>query len=223
MDFLKQIENWLTTWAGSVPLEIFVFVGGLVEEIVAPIPSPLVAATAGTLASAQGRGLSYLLYIALIASFSKTLGALLFYFVADKAEDLILKRFGKFIGFSHKEVESIGKHFNNTRKDDFVLVILRAIPIMPSTPISIVCGFIKLNLRTFIQSTFIGFFVRNLTFLYIGYVGFSTYQELLQGFDSLESFITLVIAAILVLVLAIGYYKRGKGNLMEWLKEKFKF
>jgi len=225
MQILYSIENWVITLSEHVPLGVFVFVGSIIEEIVAPIPSPLVMATAGTLAFAQGKEVLYLVFLSVIASAGKTLGCYFFYFLADKTENVILGRFGKLIGFSHKEVEGLGRHFNHTRKDDFVLILLRAIPVMPSTPISIICGFIKLDKITFIRSTFIGYFFRNLMFLYIGYVGLSTYHQMLQGFDNLESLITMFIGATLVVIIGIGYYKRGKGDLHKSLVaigDKFK-
>ncbi|MGI5825980.1 MAG: DedA family protein [Patescibacteria group bacterium] len=220
MSIFVTLEQLLVSWAHVVPLEVFAFIGSVVEEIVAPIPSPLVMATAGTIAKAQDRTWLYLGLIALISAVSKTLGCLFFYFFADKAEDLVSRRLGRFLGFSHKDVENIGKHFNGTRKDDLVLILLRAFPIMPSTPISVVCGFIKLNLRTYIQSTLIGAFIRSSIFLYLGYSGLEIYHSLLDGIDNAQSLMNIVIALALAGLLGFLYYKRGKGDLFEWLKRK---
>lgn len=215
----EALQQNLINFAQVVPLEVFAFLGSILEEIVAPIPSPFVMTSAGSLIAAQNRNLVMIFWIAAVASAGKVIGQVFFYVLADKAEDLVINKLGKYIGFSHKEVENIGKHFNGSRTDDIVLAILRAIPIMPSTPISLVAGFIKLNMRTYIVSSFIGNFVRSLTFLYIGYEGLTA---LTHGIDSLESVMKIVVLLALGVIVLIIYYKRGKGGFNDFLKKKLK-
>lgn len=215
---MDQIINLIKTLANIIPLDMFAFVGSLLEEIVAPIPSPLVMTTAGTLAHTQNHTLLYLLWLALIASFGKTIASWLYYVLADKTEDLILTRFGKFIGISHKEVESIGKHFNGTWRDDVVLLVVRALPIMPTSLVSVVCGFIKLNMRTYLQSTFIGYFIRSFIFLYLGYTGMATYGNAEESISNIESLIKIALVFGLVILLGWIFYKRSKGKIHNWLK-----
>lgn len=214
-----QLESILHAFATAVPVPIFAFVGSILEEIVAPIPSPFVMTTTGTLLAASEAMLSSIIVIALIAAAGKTLGCIVFYILADKAEDVVIKKYGRYLGFSHTQIESIGKHFQGGWKDDVLLVVLRAIPVMPSTPISLVAGFIKLNMRTFIVSSFIGNFIRALTFLYIGYEGLTALNE---GIDSLESIVKILVVLALGAVFAYVYYKRGKGDLHEVIKKKLK-
>lgn len=213
----KGIEIWLIALAGKIPIGLFAFFGSIIEEIVAPIPSPLVMTTVGSIAFVQHKPLVFLLLMALIATVGKTIGCLFFYFVSDKVEDIIIPRFGKFIGVTHKDIEGIGKHFNGTWKDDVILIILRAIPVMPSTPISLACGFIKLDIKTFIRSTMIGAYIRSLTFLYLGYAGMST---ITSGIESTKSIIEIIVAILIVIFFAFIYIKRGKGNLLENLRKK---
>lgn len=222
MSFFVSLEHYLVALASQVPLELFAFVGSVIEELVAPIPSPLVMATAGSIAQAQGKTFAYLALIALISAASKTFGCWFFYFIADKVEDIFSRRWGKLLGFSHKDVEKIGSQFDGTRKDDLILILLRAFPIMPSTPISLACGFIKLNLRTYLQSTLIGAFFRSAFFLYLGYSGLEIYRSILEGIDSAQSVMNILIVLLLGGFLAWVYYKRGKGELFEWFKRKIK-
>lgn len=216
---IETLQAYLISFAQVVPLEIFAFLGSILEEIIAPIPSPFVMTSAGTFIAAQNRNLVTIFWIATISSIGKVFGQVFFYVLADKAEDFVLNKIGKHIGFSHKEVESIGKNFNGSKTDDIVLAILRAIPIMPSTPISLVAGFIKLNMRTFVVSSFIGNFIRSLTFLYIGYEGLTA---LTQGIDSLESLVKIGLLLVLGVAVLIIYYKRGKGGFNDFLKKKLK-
>jgi membrane protein DedA with SNARE-associated domain len=221
MSIFAIAEQSLLSFAHQVPLEVFALAGSFVEELVAPIPSPIVMATAGSLAKAQNQGLIFLVWIALISSLSKTATGWIFYFFADKMEDFVSRRFGRWLGFSHKEVESIGKYFDGTRKDDLALILLRAFPLMPSPPVSVACGFIKLNIWTYLRSTIIGSFFRSLIFIYLGYSGLEVYHSLLEGIDSVESVVNIIIALVILAVFGFIYYKRGKGDLHQWLKKKF--
>ena len=215
---MEKIIGLIKTLANTIPLDAFAFIGSFMGEIIAPIPSPLVMTTAGTLAQTQNQTLFYLFWLALAASFGKTFASWVYYVLADKAEDLILTRFGKFIGVSHNEIESIGKHFNGTWRDDVILLVVRAIPIMPTSLVSVVCGFIKLNMRTYIQSTFIGYFIRSFIFLYLGYTGMATYGNLSNDFVSIESFVKIIGGVGLIIFLGWIFYKRGKGKIHDWLK-----
>jgi len=215
MSFIKNIEAFLLVFATKVPLGLFVVVGALLEEIIAPIPSPLVGVTAGSIAAAQGRGIAYIFLIGLLAAAAKTLGCYLFYFVADKAEDIITNRFGKFLGFSHKEIEGIGKLFNGTIRDEIILAVIRAIPIMPTTPVSVACGFIKMKVRSYLIATFIGNYIRGMMFIFVGYSGLSVFESMISGVNNMESIMNVVIVFVLVAFLGFVYYNRKKGSFFH--------
>ena len=208
MDIVSTIITQLEIYATKIPIELFVLLGSFIEEIIAPIPSPFIMTLSGSIAKAQQHTLTYLLILAVIGSFGKTLASWILYAIADKAEDIIITKYGRFFGVSHKEVESIGKMFNKGWKDNFFLFIARAIPIIPSSPISVVCGIIKLNLKTYLLSTFLGTIVRNLLYLYVGFIGLSSFEDMMEGLDSLESIIQLIIALGIIGVIIWAYYKR---------------
>ncbi|OGC47144.1 hypothetical protein A2886_00660 [candidate division WWE3 bacterium RIFCSPHIGHO2_01_FULL_42_13] len=217
--------GYLTHLATKIPVTIFVTVGAFVEEVIAPIPSPLVMTLAGSIAEAQGRPVVFLLLLALLGAAAKTLGSWVVYFVSDKAEDLVLGKFGKFLGVSHKEVEGIGKLLSGGIKDDLILFLLRAIPIVPTAPVSIVSGLLKLKLRTYLNSTFWGTLVRNILYLYLGFSGFTTLESLNEGLETWESVGYVIIFALLA-VLVIWFYQRrrsgGGDSFIENLQKRFK-
>ncbi len=206
---------YLEMLASLIPLELFTFVGTIIEEILAPIPSPFVMGITGSITRAQGNPLSYLLIITVIGAVGRVVGTSFLYFVSDIAEDIIIGRFGNFIGISHNEVEKIGAKFNGTFKDYFTLTLLRAIPVLPSSPVSVICGVIKLPYKVFAVGTFIGSLFRNLFFLYIGYTGLAATESFARGLDSAENIGKIVF----VLILTGGYYyyyrKREKGELFQ--------
>ncbi len=205
------IINFLVDIANKTPIEAFVLIGSFVEEVIAPIPSPLVMTLAGSIAEAQGKTLPSLFLLALLGAFAKTVGSWIIYVVSDKAEDLVIGRFGKFLGVSHKEVERIGKLLNSGGiKDDIVLFLLRAIPIIPTAPVSIVSGLVKLNLRTYLNSTFWGTMVRNILYLYLGFSGLTTLEALNEGFETWETLGYIVLFVLLVVGVGWMYFRRGK-------------
>ncbi len=214
---MEQIISLIKTLATTIPLDGFAFIGSFVEEIIAPIPSPLVMTTAGTLAQTQNHTLLYLFWLAAVASLGKTIAGWVYYVLADKAEDIMLTRFGKVLGFSHTEVENIGKHFNGTWKDDVILLVVRALPIMPTALVSVVCGFIKLNMRTYLQSTFIGYLIRSFIFLYLGYTGIAAYGNISANIISIESVAKLSIAVVLIMILGWVFYKRYRRSSKDWV------
>lgn len=208
---MTQLEGF----ASRTPLELFSLLGAFIEELIAPIPSPFVMTLAGSITKAHQKALWYLLVVAIIGSFGKTLAGWILYFITDKAEDLVMTKLGKFFGVTHESIEKLGKYFAGGKKDAIVLGIMRSIPIMPSSPISIMCGFLKINIKTFIIFTFLGSIIRNLFFLYLGYTGLAASESITQGIDSFETIGKIVFMAILLAGLFWGYKNREK-----WLNAK---
>lgn len=218
MSIINQLTDQLTVYANLVPLEIFVFLGAAIEEILAPIPSPIVMTIAGSLAVAQGKIWTDLVILALIGAVGKTLGCYILYIASDKLEDIVIGKFGKFFGLSHKEIESLGMHFSGGLRDDIIIFLARAIPIVPTAPVSIVCGAIKIRLRTYLVSTFLGTIIRNMFYLYLGYVGLASYEKVIGQFESLEKIATVTLGLALVGGIAVIWYAKNKDKLFEKLK-----
>ncbi len=205
----------------QIPLELYVFFGGFVEELIAFIPSPLIMVSAGSLAFKQGHSFSYTLFLVLLVAVSKTIGSLVIYCLADKLEDIFLLKFGKFFGVSHKEVEAIGKRFDKTWKDDFLVFFLRAVPVFPGTPVAVISGLIKLNLKTYIGATFMGVWVRSLFFAVIGYYGISQFNDLFASIENIVKF--LLVLTVFLFGLYFVYRKKDqvRSRLLKLFKKMF--
>lgn len=210
-NFINQLIEYLNQISNVVPLPVFTFIGALIEEIIAPIPSPIVMTLAGSMAAANNSTLLYLILLAFTGSVGKTIGAYVIYYLSDKAEDIIISKFGKFIGVSQKDVETISKKLNTGKRDDLVLFLLRAIPIVPTAPVSVVCGLIKIKLKTYLWTTFLGTLVRNVIYLYLGFTSLNAVENINSEIDNLEKF---GYAIVLVLVGGIFFYiyKMKKKN-----------
>lgn len=220
MPFIDSATVYLEQFAMRVPVELFVFVGALVEEIIAPIPSPVIMTLGGSIAATQQKTLVFLLLLAVLGAVGKLIGSWLMYVVADKAEDLLITRFGKLLGVSHKELERLGQHFGKGNKDFLLIFLARVVPVMPTAPISVIAGLIKLPLKTYLTASFLGYIGRNLFYLYVGYVGYDSYKNVLSGLDSMESAMQVLIVGMLVGIIGYMYYKRGRTDVMSVLKRK---
>jgi len=207
-----NLEVMVENAAKNLSLEMFMVLGGLVEEIIAPIPSPIVGMTAGSIAQYQNMGYGYLAWLAALGAVGKTLGALVLYFAALKFEDFMLLKFGKFLGISKAQVDKLSARLNHGWKDDVTLTVLRALPFMPSSILSVGCGLLKIRMRTILISSLVGNFFRNCVFLYIGYAGKSSYESLLNGMDSMESVMKIVLLGALAGLVGWVYLKRSKDN-----------
>lgn len=214
IDYLRQLSE-------SVPLIPFAFLGGLAEEIVAPIPSPLVMMMVGGMINSQNKGMLMLVMVSFLAAIGKTIGSWLIYVVSDKAEDVVTTRLGKWLGVGEGDLEDIGEYFDNTWKDDVLLAILRAIPLIPGAPVAVVCGIIKLNMVTYLRSTLIGTFVRSLMFGFAGYFGMGYGSKFLEGVELLESAGKIILLLGMVVGVIGFYYLRERGGVDKWIKKQF--
>ncbi len=211
------IIEYLHSISQTVPLPIFVSVGAAIEEIIAPIPSPLVMTLAGSLSAASGSHWLTLVYLAIIGSLAKTVASYIVYIVSDKAEDLVLGKFGKFLGVTHKEVEKLGSQLSGGWKDDLVMLALRAIPIIPTAPVSIISGLLKINLVTFFWTTAVGYAIRNYFYLYLGASSAYALESLNEGLGSVEKIGYLIIFVLLVVLTIFFYKQRQDDNIIAKL------
>lgn len=204
------LETSLISLIDRIPLEFFVFVASFVEEVIAPIPSPTVMMLSGSFAQLQGYFLPGLITLALIGAVGKTIGAIIVYFIADKAEDIVIGKFGAFFGVSREDVESLGKKFGNGSRDYLILTVLRALPIMPSSVVSVGSGILKIPLRLYIISTFLGTILRDGVYLYVGYVGTDMLKSLVDRSSHIESYVELIVGIGVLAALVFLYVKRDK-------------
>lgn len=212
MQLIAEFTQMLASFSNTVPLPLFVTLAAFVEEVIAPIPSPFVMTISGSLIAAQGQGLVFLVAMAVLGSLSKTMGSYIIYFIADKLEDVVINKFGKFLGVTHNDTEGIGKMFGKGMRDDVTIFLMRAIPIMPTAPVSVVAGILKFDLKTYLLASFMGLIVRNIFYLYLGYVGIGALESINSNLQSLE---TIGYGALFIFLVGLTlwfYTKRRAGD-----------
>ncbi len=214
MDILKNIIDWVLEIIARYGL-LGVFIGSALEEIIAPIPSPLVMMSSGAALLGQYNDISVglvtnMFLIAIIGSFGATLGSYVIYTLGYVGGKPVIDKTKKLTGVSWDDIQNFQSKLDGTKKDELTIMLLRSVPVMPSVVIAVSCGVLRIHPLSYFVSFFCGGFVRNIIFLIIGWQMGSAY---LQGADSLESITSIVskaIAAILVAVLVYMYWRRFK-------------
>ena len=214
MSIIDQIIAWLTHLSQTINLQLFVVIGSFLEEIIAPIPSPFVMTTAAALAQAQGYVFMQLFILVAVASAAKTVSSYIIYFAADKLEDLVVGKLGKYIGLSHKLIEQIGSFLTGTWIDDLLMIVARALPFIPTSLVSAGAGVIKYNKRSFIVTTFLGVMIRNAFYLWVGYFGMTALENFWLQNKSNPVFIGLMGVTLVGLLYSLF-------KLKDYLFEKF--
>lgn len=210
--YFEPLLQWLTNLATHVSVEFFVVIAGFLEEIIAPIPSPFVMTTAAVIAKAQQLSPLHVAFIVLLATVAKTASSYLIYFIVDKAEDVVVGRYGKFFGVSHEGIERIGKMLNKSWWDDVLLFFARAIPLVPTSVVTVVAGVIKYNPRSFILMTFLGGIVRNLFYLWIAYFGLNIIDSIVDHFAQNPA---LLVVLFIIGLAGLVFLFRAKDALWE--------
>ncbi len=201
----SALESALIGYIDAVPLEVFVFVASIVEEVIAPIPSPTVMVLSGTFAQAQEYALMSLIPLAIIGAIGKTLGALTVYAISHKVEHIFVGKFGKFFNVSHSDIAAFGSKLTGGMRDYVLLTFLRALPIMPSVVMSVGGGVLKIPLPLFIVSTFFGTIIRDGFYLYAGYVGAKAFVAIISQSTHVE---TVIEVGIALCILGFVLYKK---------------
>jgi membrane protein DedA with SNARE-associated domain len=201
------LEHALASYIYVVPLELFVFVASILEEIIAPIPSPTVMMLTGYFAQVQGASLYALIPLVVIGTIGKTIGATVVYMLADTAEDIVVGKFGKFFNIEKDDIEKFGKKLQGGFRDYVILSVLRAMPFVPSTVISVGSGVLKIPKTVYVVSTAIGTLFRDSFYIYAGYVGLELLRSIIETASIYETYIEICVA---VLVVSFVLYKKFK-------------
>lgn len=204
---MQAILDWLTHLAETTNVTWFSAVGSFLEEIIAPIPSPFVLTTSGALADAHDFTWLQIAGLLIIVSLAKTLASWIIYVFADKSEDFFFAKFGRFLPITHKQIEHIGAYLSGTKWDDFLLLLARSAPFVPSVAISVAAGAIKYNMRSYLIMTFLGSIVRSAFYFWIGYIGTEQATRLISEIKGSPAAIVAVVLLGIVVIIALARVK----------------
>lgn len=189
-----------------------VIIGVLAETFLMPIPSPLIPLAAGFIVlpqeiSIQEAVLQSFFIIGLAGAVGATLGAFFGYGIGYFGGRPIIERYGHFFGFSWNEIEKFSIKMRGKVTDEAALIISRAIPVIPLSPISLLAGLIRLNPMKFAICTFIGTVPRFFTLGLLGWLTGETYMKLAEILGFYET-LTLILIIVSIIIFSIIYKKR---------------
>ena len=191
------------------------FLGGFIEQIIVPIPSPIITMAGGAFLINIGLPIFETIWqifvkVSIPYTIGATIGTSLVYLIAFYGGKPLIDTFGKYIGISWKLIEKVRQDFQKTIKDELFILIACTIPVVPVSLVSAFCGGFKIKPAKFYPMVFLALLIRATILGFIGFQMGETFTSLAHGLDKIESVLTIIGAG---LILGFLYLKREK-----WIK-----
>ena len=195
-----------------------VFFAAVLEEIIAPIPSSLVAMFAGFFLLSVNENIigvisSAIFTVAIPMSIGISVGSLVPFALAYFGGKPAILKWGKWFGIEWASIEKLEANYTKGYADELVLFTVRALPIVPSVAISAFCGVIRYPVRTFLIVTFLGSFVRSFIMAIIGWQVRDAYIVFAGVISQIETFILACIIVSIALFMVYSWNKRKKQSV----------
>jgi len=196
---------------------VSVVLAGLAEQVIVPIPSPIVPMAAGFFFVPKNiSGLSRVskeifLKAALPFAIGSTIGSTMVYLLAWFGGQWLINKLSRWLEITWDDVEAVkSKYFKGRFIDELVIFLSRAIPVVPSVLFSAACGAVRINPLTFYLATGLGLLARG---FFLGWLGWQSGEALFAisgGLDKWETIITISLLVISGIFLIWAYSKREK-------------
>jgi membrane protein DedA with SNARE-associated domain len=196
--------------------QLSVFIGVMIEQIIVPIPSPLIIMGAGAILispelSIPSAFLQIIWIIVLPGTLASTLGSYIGYSISYYGGKALVDRFQRFLGVDWKEIENLEKRFRG-KKEAWSLFLFRAIPVFPISLVSVFAGLFHIPIRPFTLYTFLGSVFRCLFLAFVGWWIGATYEKVATRLDSVETIISILMLIGMGMALVFLYYKFRRGT-----------
>ena len=190
--------------------QLAVFVGVMIEQIIVPIPSPLIIMGAGAILilpnlSIPDAFLQILWIIVLPGAIASTLGSYIGYMISFYGGKALVLRFQRFLDVDWDEIGNLEKRFQG-KMEALSIFLSRAIPVFPISLVSIFAGLLRIPLKTFTVYTFLGSIFRCLFLAFVGWWIGATYEKVATRLDSVETMVSIVMLIAMVGILGYLYY-----------------
>ncbi len=213
MSMISGLTDWIMELMKNHG-QISVFIGTIIEQIIVPIPSPMIIMGAGAILIFPGLSipnafLEILWIIVLPGSIASTLGSYFGYMISYHGKKALVVRFQHFLGVDWEEIGNLEKRFQG-KKEALVIFLSRAIPVFPISIVSIIAGLLRVPLKSFTIYTFLGSIFRCFFLAFVGWWAGATYEKVATRMDSVETFISIGILLGMVGSLGYLYYRLRK-------------
>ncbi len=207
---ISEITQWIMdSMRGHGQLAVFI--GVLIEQIIVPIPSPLIIMGAGALLilptlSIPNALLQILWIIVLPGAIGETLGSYIGYSVSYYGGRALVVRFQRFLDVDWQGMANLEKRFKG-KKEVVSLFLCRAIPVFPISLVSVFAGLLRIPLKPFTIFTLCGAVFRC---FFLGFVGWwigATYEKVATRLDSIETIVSILMLIAMAVILGYLYLK----------------
>ena len=194
--------------------QLSVFVGVMIEQIIVPIPSPMIIMGAGAILILPGLSITnaaaqILWIIVLPGAIASTLGSYIGYLISFYGGRALVIRFQRFLGVDWEEIANLEKKFHG-KKEAVTIFLSRAIPVFPISLVSIFAGLLRIPIKPYTLFTFLGSIFRCFLLGFAGWWIGATYEKVATHLDSLETIISIVLMIGMGATLGYLYYRLRK-------------
>lgn len=173
-----------------------VMLGMVIEEVIVPIPSPVIPMAAGALlidaTGLAGAVFQALFLIALPASIASVVSSYFVYSIAYFGGKPVVEKYGKWLDISRENVEHVEKHFDSGNEKYYV-ALFRAIPVVPLSLISGSAGLFRMGWKQYGIWSFIGMVPRNFFLALIGWYVGDGFEAVASRIDTASTWVLLFI------------------------------
>src|SRR4030042_2876421 len=202
---ISEITQWIMELMRTHG-QLSVFIGVMIEQIIIPIPSPMIIMGAGAILVSPGLSipnafLQILWVIVLPGTIASTLGSYIGYTISYYGGKALVVRFQRFLGVDWDQIERLEKRFQG-KKEALSIFLSRAIPVFPISLVSIFAGLLRIPIKPFTIYTFLGSIFRCFFLAFFGWWIGATYEKAANRLDSVETIIS--IGLLIAMVVAFG-------------------
>jgi membrane protein DedA with SNARE-associated domain len=207
---VSEITQWIMELMRTHG-QLSVFIGVMIEQIIVPIPSPMIIMGAGAILISPGLSIpnafiQILWIIVLPGTVASTLGSYIGYLISFYGGKALVVRFQRFLGVDWKEIENLERRFRG-KKEALMIFLSRAIPVFPISLVSIFAGLLRIPIRPFTLYTFLGSIFRCFFLAFFGWWIGATYEKVATRLDSVETLISILMLIGMGAAFGYLYYK----------------
>lgn len=185
-----------------------VVIGVIIEEIIVPIPSPVIPMAAGFIvvdAATLPTALVQIIFLVVIpASIASVISSYFVYGIAYYGGKPVIKKYGKYLDVSWEEANRLEKNFTDG-KEHYYVALFRAIPIVPLSLVSGTAGLFRMDWKRYGLWTLIGMVPRTFSLALAGWYLKDSFMVVASYIDSLS---TVVLIASGAFVGAFLFYRK---------------
>lgn len=192
-----------------------VMAGALIEEILVPIPSPIIPMAAGVLLVESTQLLPAMLdvffYIAIPASVASVLSSYFVYSIAYFGGKPAVEKYGGWLDLEWEEIQRFERHFGH-ENEKYYVAAFRAVPIVPLALVSGAAGLFRMNWKDYGIWSFIGMMPRNFS---LGMIGWYVRDDFIRWASQIDQLSTLIAVTTVVLI-GLFLVDRKLGGLYKY-------